>query len=197
MHKGGCRFLRRSFLGLWVATILASVTRAQVIFIDPCGITIPPFTTGQLTVWVCVENQILEGITSAQFRIDGLPSGWQVEVTPAGTAVSTGELFGAGVSVGFPTCENGVPVLPNARYLALYSVRVFATDDTSDILLAVATRSPPADPGFDCPLVTLCDEPALTKVCVGNHGAIVNPVFRSCGLPVEAMTWGKIKAVYR
>ncbi len=188
---------RRGLLSLLTASLLVSTAHSQVIFIDPCAITIPPNTTGQLSVWVCVEGEILGGITSAQFRIDGLPSGWVTEVTSQGTAVSAGQLFGDGVTVGFPACEDGVYVTQTARYLALFSVLVTASDDTRDVVLAVATRNPPADPGFDCALVTLCDEPAFTKVCVGKHGAIVNPESRHCGLPVEMETWSRVKAIYR
>jgi hypothetical protein len=83
--------LRCGLIAALVATPPAAAF-SQVIFIDPCGITIPPFTTGQLTVWVCVEGQIFDGITSAQFRIAGLPSGWEVTVVPTGNSVSAGDL---------------------------------------------------------------------------------------------------------
>src|SRR2546426_1017289 len=146
---------------LTVMTLAASSTRAQVIFIDPCETPVPFGTSQTLDVWVCVEGTIIGGITAAEFRIAGLPASWATAVDPDPAGTATGDLFGNGVRIAFPNCNPG-----SGQYLHLFTVRVTALDSSTDVVLMVAAKIPPTDPTFDCALVTKCDAPVFTKVCV-------------------------------
>jgi hypothetical protein len=178
---------------LFAAIFVAHPSRAQVIFIDPCDVEIQPFETRDLNVWACIEGSIAGGITAAEFRIAGLPTSWPRAVQPDAAASSvTGDLFGNGVRIAFPSCRTGV-----GQYLHLFDVQVTAFDASTDVVLMVATNIPSSDPNFDCSFVSLCDSPTFTKVCVRDHGSIINPRERSCGLPIERHSWTSVKALYQ
>ena len=61
---------------LLLLTIGERDAQGQIIFFSPCQNFIPQFQTESITLWVCVEGQIATGITSVQFRIDGVPQDW-------------------------------------------------------------------------------------------------------------------------
>jgi hypothetical protein len=187
---------RYGFLALLVSMtgVFAPVrAAAQVIFVSPCGLEIPQNQIGLLKVWVCLEGAIRDGITGAEFRIDGLPAGWIVQAEPSPPSASvTGDLFGDGTSISF-TC--GHPEF--AMYFELFSVGVFATDTQTDVLLAATAIRPLPAPPNDCAYVYLCDAPTFTKVCVQGSGAWINPRKFGCGLAVEATSWARVKSLYR
>lgn len=174
-----------------LALLLASPLHAQVIFIDPCGIEMPPFLPSQLQVWVCVEGGIAAGIITADFRIAGLPAGWVTGIQPTSGNVVTGDPFAGGATVVLPGCQTG-----SGNYLPLFTATVLPTTSEVDVVLMVAGRTPPEDPAFACSFVRLCDTPIATRVCVGDHGSIVNPRNLGCGLSVAGLTWGQVKALY-
>jgi len=64
-----------------------------------------------------------------------------------------------------------------------------------DTVLRVVGRTPPQDPMFDCPMITLCDSPVFTRMCVAGGTAIVNPS-GECTVAVEAASWSGIKSLY-
>src|SRR2546426_11798236 len=72
----------------------ATPARAQqfvaAIFISPCQQEIPTFSTATLHIWVCLEGPIVDGVTSGELRVDGLPSGWRtvVRANPAADVVA-------------------------------------------------------------------------------------------------------------
>jgi hypothetical protein len=187
------------YLKTWAAlaatlALAPTPARAQfvaAIFISPCQTEIPTFTTGTLHIWVCLEGPIADGITSGEFRVDGLPSGWISSVRPHPAAeVFAGDLFGAGVRIAFPICQPG-----SGQYLELFAIDITPTDVRTDVLLNVAATIPPSDPGFPCPFVTRCDAPGA-KVCVSGFGSYINPRERGCPLAVENLAWGRIKRLY-
>jgi hypothetical protein len=86
-------------------------------------------------------------MTGAQFRIEGLPTGWVVLATPTPAAnIVLGDLFGAGALMAFPNCIT-------ENFVVLYSVIVFPTAPAATAVLRVVPYDPPR-PNFDCPLLT-------------------------------------------
>jgi hypothetical protein len=131
-------------------------------------------------------------ITGAEFKIEGLPEGWVAACVPnAAAKIVLGDPFGeTGVNIAFADCRSG----PNE---ALFQVTVLATSVEADVVLRVTGRTPPGNPHFDCPLVTLCDEPIFTKWCVPESETCVNPEHLNCYTAVSHKTWSAVKAVYR
>lgn len=166
--------------------------RAQfvgTIFIVPCQANIPVFSTQTFEVLVCLEGPIFDGVTAAEFRINGLPNGWTTLVRPNPEAsVVSGDLFGAGARIAFPACEAG----NQPPLLELFEFDLTPTDDTRDVLINVAATIPP-DPELDCALVRRCDA-SMSKTCVNGFGAWING--GGCPLAVESVTWGRVKALY-
>ena len=180
---------------LAVAAIPLEQVNAQVIFIDPCGITIQPFSTETLRVWVCVEGAIKGGITGGDFRIAGFPEDWLTSVVPTSPVTITNDLTGPGDVFDTNGCAQGVPII-RGMYLELCTIQVTPLSNTTDVLLMPAASNPPQPAPFDCPFVTLCDDPVFTKICCAPHGAYVNPVVFGCALPVETNSWSEIKNLY-
>jgi hypothetical protein len=54
---------------------------------------------------------------------------------------------------------------------------------------------------MDCPLVTLCDTPAFTSICMDmgpKNIAVLNPSGAiPCGVTAESSEWGAVKELYR
>ncbi len=57
--------------------------------------------------------------------------------------------------------------------------------------------NPPSSVSFPCPLVTLCNAPIFTAVCVTGGSFLINPNAESCAVGVEKETWSGIKTLYR
>jgi hypothetical protein len=89
--------------------------------------------------------------------------------------------------------------------------------DNSEIALKVIKHSTPSNQFFQCPLLTLCDDPAFTKVCVGNSFTLCKnpePPFpvnatcstsgqafingsRNCSVGVQESNWSAVKSLFR
>lgn len=115
-----------------------------------------------------------------------------------------------GVSIVFSGCQAG----PRVRLLTFVLIERVPIDD---VTLHIVERNPPSNPYFCCPLLTLCDEPAFTKVCVngGEHRngfplifytpqAVINPRAAvpckplSAGpLTLQSASWSAVKSLYR
>jgi hypothetical protein len=67
----------------------------------------------------------------------------------------------------------------------------------NDHWLRIVAGDPPGNQNFPCPLVTVCDDPVFTKVCVAGGSFLINPTDESCLVGVEAETWTGIKTLYR
>jgi hypothetical protein len=79
----------------------------------------------------------------------------------------------------------------------LYTVSYFATSLVTDAHMFVHQHTTPSNPNFLCPLVTLCDDPAFTKLCVTGGEAIFNPgAGHGCTVAVQQATWSGVKSLY-
>ena len=74
-----------------------------------------------------------------------------------------------------------------------------------DTYFVVSAGDPPGSPNFPCPLVTLCNAPVFTAVCVGTGQGlaaqsgqfIVNPTTRTCTVATQPKAWSEVKSLYR
>ncbi|MFQ5601177.1 MAG: hypothetical protein ACE5G2_11580, partial [Candidatus Krumholzibacteriia bacterium] len=118
---------------------------------------------------------------------------------PAANIVMGDPFNRLGVNIAFQTCQTGPRV-------QLFTFTVVEVVPANDIWLTVRQHYDPANYLFACPLFTLCDAPAFTKVCVGapdsdHWRAVINPSIGVTGdcipVPVSESTWSEIKAIYR
>jgi hypothetical protein len=180
---------------LIVAMITCSASPAvaqftATIFIAPCQQNIPLGTPGNFQVLVCLEGELTGGAVAADFRIQGLPSGWIVVVQPNPNASAmSGDFFGNGGQVVFPACQTPA----QGMLLPLFDFQIIPTDMTTKVLINVAPTIPPADPNTNCAVVSGCQAPAA-RVCVNGFGAWING--GGCPLTAESWTWSKVKALY-
>jgi len=139
------------------------------------------------------------GMSSASFRIEGLSTEglfFTLEFDylpcfdcPCGIAGCSNPFTTPGIDMAWPSCQSG-PCFP------LFRVQGFASvTPPQDTVLRVVGRTPPQDPMFDCPMITLCDSPVFTRMCVAGGTAIVNPS-GECTVAVEAASWSGIKSLY-
>ena len=137
------------------------------------------------------------GMSGASFRIEGLPNVVFVQPVfdlpcfdcPCGFNGCSNPFTTPGIDMSWlGWCQSG-PCLP------LFRVLVFAGTPPQDTVLRVVGRTPPLDPMFDCPMITLCDSPVFTRMCVAGGTAILNPS-GECAVAVEAASWSGIKSLY-
>ena len=149
------------------------------------------------TIYILAKHHGISecGLTGAEFRIGGLPDSWQVYAVPDPTTLNIGNPFGDGVNAAFPSCQR-----PEDGPVRFYSVLVLASELESDLQFTVEPRNPPANPAFSCPLINLCDYPAMTKICVEGLPCHVNATSsRTCAAPLAAQpaSWSAVKQMYR
>ena len=158
-----------------------------------CNLIVP--SAGSATVYVVFlpGGSTSGGITGAEFRIDHAAAGSYVLQNEHSEApVWFGSALGSGVNTAFTGCQGGLAV-PLLRFQMLNP-----GGGSADVEIRIGPRQPPSNAFFPCPLVTLCNEPAYTAVCVTPGKSIVNPSRpRPCGSSREAANWGQVKDLYR
>lgn len=131
------------------------------------------------------------GITGAEFRMDGADPAWITTVTPSPASnLALGNPLAGGCNLAFPDCQPGPVVL-------LYTVNFIALQPISPRVFAIGPHCCRAQPTFPCTLVTLCDAPVFTKVCVSGGQAFLNDLSRACTVSVEARSWTTVKSLFR
>jgi len=183
--RRGLRLLLRSAV---LVILCAAPLRAQVIFLEPCGLFLPQFSTTTLQIWVCVEGQLEGGITGVDFRVAGLPAGWLASAGAKPPYSLTGDLLGNGAVLSTNGCAAGV------LWLEVGWIQVTALTEEVDVLLYSTNSDPPLPAPLNCPIATLCDAPAFTKICCVGTGTWMNG--GGCPLAVETATWSEVKALY-
>lgn len=198
-------FVAGMTLGLTIAAGLVSSAHAQssgvlgIYFDDRASKCSDTFSIGQSrTLWVMLlpEGDTRGGITTAEFRIvtsgaSGYSFSTPVVALPTSNSFAFGNAFKEGMSVASPNCETRQP-LPIVRFT------VTNMSGGRDATLEIAERSPPGNRDFPCPLVTLCDYPVFTKVCITPDRAVLNPSGGlRCGISSEQSDWGRVKELYR
>ena len=130
-----------------------------------CAFELHPFVQLTLSARAILSDRT-PAITGAEFAVRGLPRGQfflSMTVNPVASTVVIGDPFAGGCNIALPRCEAG------PRSVELFSVTLISLSDSPpDMMLEIGPRDTPSNPNFNCPLVTLCDAPAFTPVCVGG-----------------------------
>lgn len=161
-------------------------------------------------VYARLSGATLAGISGAQCYLQGLetgvpdqlPTGWLKNVEIPVDAFAVGSIMDPNTAnpvtyrlwaLAFPVCQPGPLVL-----LAVVDLFGFAyTDFPSNHYVSVVAASPPSPPLMECPLLSLCDPPVFTQLCVSGGQLIINPAGPSCTVAVEQVTWSRVKGLYR
>jgi hypothetical protein len=132
--------------------------------------------------------QMCNGLFGAEFRVVGLPLGWQTTIQPNPQAnVSLGNPLQCGANIGFPSRRVG-------NCINLYTVQVQATTTVVGIVLFVDAHCTPSNPNFVCPLlVPDCFEP--WPMCVPGGRLFINSP-NECTFAVHEGTWSVVKQLY-
>lgn len=191
---------RRTLATLVLAVALATGSASAQsigIFGDPsgatCNINAPAGVPSNL--WILAIPGPLGGITGAEFKIQhpwtpGVDALFINTPNPAAN-VALGDPWGfIGANVAFPVCQIGGVV-------NLFAVTMIPLNPvtTANVTLGIVARTPPNNPAFDCQLLTMCDAPEYTSICVGGGEAFVNSS-RNCTVAVESTTWSQMKSLY-
>jgi hypothetical protein len=159
-----------------------------------CG-EVPPGSSATLYIVAKTAGPTECGITGAELRVANMPAAWfSNAISPPGSLQFGNPLDSTGANMAFHTCQAGAP-----GFVLLYTVSIFATTPVTNHLVEIRARNPSLNPFFRCPLVTLCDAPIYTIVCVEGMGALLNPPpGDACNLPigVELHTWSRVKRLY-
>ena len=190
-------------LGLIMGPGLASIAQAQssgilgIYFDDRASKCSDTFSVGQSrTLWVMLlpEGDTRGGITGAEFRIkatgaSGYSFSGETVVLPNGFSIGRALEDGANVVTGQCVSRAPVPIL---------KLTVLNLSGGQDATLEIVEKIPPSHRDFPCPLVTLCDYPIFTKVCITPDRAVLNPSGSlRCGIASEQSDWGRVKELYR
>ena len=182
-----------------VATVAFWVPQSRAasigLFADPdcvsCDLRIPS-TPGAGVFYIAVSGattapEYCEGITLAEFRIVGLPLGWEVSLTPyAGTSV-VGHPFGAGVNVSFAWPQPGDCVL-------IYLGTLTPAAPGAEAVLGASAHSTPRNPSWECPVVRPGN--CGSAFCVDGGALYVNST-TLCSTTISKTTWERVKQLYQ
>lgn len=186
--------MRAVWLAGAILTATVSPLRAQSIgiFADvgggSCAVTAPLASPFQY--YVLVRLGPLSGVTGAEFRIEGVDPAWFTTVSPQPLICDPGcpDFVGDGGAVTFPSCQ-----APGSGQMVLLTIQSIAFVPIPTRTLRIEAARFPSHPGFACPLVTLCDPPVFTRMCVAGGAAVVNG---ACTVAVRDRTWSSVKAMF-
>lgn len=166
----------------------------------------------EFSVMLKLRGATTGGISSVECYLEGLeklPESWQVDVLHSPGSVLSGDFVSGR---GAPPVRRGILEYPTldgrceARYpglFPLFRVKVWGLgvvdDIANDTRVSVVGATPPSDPRYTCPAVTLCHGSAYTKVCVGGGRVTINPSTISCPTTsaVSDATWSQIKQLFQ
>ncbi|UCE02078.1 MAG: hypothetical protein JSW67_12575 [Candidatus Latescibacterota bacterium] len=157
-----------------------------------CETTASPGQARTAYVVFTPDGDTRGGVTGASFRItvengDGFLFHSEVSIPP----IQVGDALGPGTVVAGGECLTGLTV-PIMRFQAQ------ALGGGTDVILRIEAHEDPKVSGLPCPLMTLCDGPIYTKICVQTGRAVINPSGAvACGSSSESTDWGRVKALYR
>ena len=169
-----------------------------------CYGSLPIFspTTLHVVYYLGSANQV--GITGAGFQIRGFPADWLIQKTASPAAnLALGDPLGAGVVLGFPSCQDG---LPTGR-IVLYTLHVVPLSTIGEFIVETRATSQSGYP-HDSPFVVLCDEPEFTVLDVACGAFFGNYAWCPCctavtsappcaAVAVETTTWSRTKGLFR
>ena len=127
----------------------------------PCT-TVPPMSGTTLYVIAKLQGASASGISGAEFRVEvESPAGWSFSYTaPPANVVMGNPLDGSGLRIAFGECR-----VPEGGQVAMGSISVINFNGGSSHLF-VKRHSMPSNPGYQCALFTLCDDPTFSLSCM-------------------------------
>ncbi len=166
------------------------------IFVDNnpvCGASIPCGESITLDVYAVLEGASSAGITGAEYSVAIGP----VNISSAGTtedlavddllitedftpitslggivvgpgAFTPGDPSDRGVSVAFTSCQTGDGTKVLLETIVVTNVGCLPGGTPTEVPIRIIRHDSPLNVFFQCPLFTLCDSPAFTKVCLGD-----------------------------
>ena len=190
-------------LGLTLGGLISGVQAQSngilgIYFDDRANKCSDTFSVGQSrTLWVMLlpEGDTRGGISGAEFRIvatgaSGYSFSAETVVLPNGFALGSALGDGSNV-VSTSGCVSRTPV-------PILKFTVLNLSGGQDATLEIADKIPPGNHTLPCPLVTLCDYPVFTTVCITPDRAVLNPSGGlRCGVASEQSDWGRVKELYR
>lgn len=189
----------RMLFGITALACALSAGRASAqsigIFFDADGATCsrqqPANSLGTMWILAILGGSASAGITGAELQVTGFPSGWVSTTSRSPQALfGLGTPMAGGGALAFSECTTG-----NGGIVLLYRVDYLATSQVESTYLTVAGASQPGNRLLACPVVTLCDFPTFTKLCVRGGQAILNGP--TCTVGTEPATWSRVKNVYQ
>ncbi len=96
-------------------------------------------------------------------------------------------------TIGFSSCQDSAN---NFVFLGAVDA-IFLADPPPNSYVRVVPGNPVRSPDLNCVLLTVCDFPTLTRICVNGGQFIINPSGLDCTVGVKAESWARIKQLYR
>lgn len=181
--------------------------------LSACSSPVPPFTLVDIRVMAHMEGALANGISGAEFYIEGLENLTGVVINYTASAklnpAKLGDPFKPeGVrrraAFGFQRRVQQCRDVSEYELIFTMTLLVTTTPIPNDTHIRIVAADPPGSPRFNCPVVTLCDYPTFTKVCVHGGDFVLNPVNDTCTNPTTDVfenqlptTWSLIKGLYR
>ncbi len=192
MHRWGVLVL---VLASGLAPHAALPVPAIGVFADPaaasCNITQTGSGPGTFYLLSLLGGAVADGISQAEFRVDGFPAAWGASVTPNPAAFQTlGAPLNGGGTILFPACQTG-----SGGVVLLYTVAYYAAGpEVVSQYLNVFKTTIRQHPDFQCPLLTRCVGPPLVKLCATGVSGIINGP--PCTVGVQPATWSQVKNLF-
>jgi hypothetical protein len=201
---------------------------------NPCDITVPGGPPAYIYVYARLYGATVDGITGVEFKIqEGLNNnadlgGYMFSETfdPSATVLGLGAFSpvdpaGRGVTIAWPTCQQGTNVMPYERWVLIETVAILnPLGSTAEMKLLAVKSDFYSNEYFKCPLFVLCDAPVYTKVCTGytvacaedappspppltslcstsGYAYINSPYGCHCCVGVTQSTWSQVKSLYK
>jgi hypothetical protein len=161
------------------------------IFLDGepvCGATVPCGESVTLEVYALLDGASSGGISGAEYSLafgpvdlssDGTSEdlagdGLAVIEQPSPTAIVIGSAAWPpdpsprGINLAWPSCQTGDGTKVLLETLVVVNFGCEAGDTPVEVPIHIIRHDSPSNAFFQCPLFTLCDAPAFTKVCLGD-----------------------------
>jgi len=160
-----------------------------------CDATVAPYTPFVVYICALLGADAPDGMTGAQFRVDGL-SGVVTAILPNPEATTTlgDPTVSSGCAIVFPNCVTGDGP---RRVVPLYTIDCFASEfPVLPRTVTVARRVLPCDSGCCrlAPCIWLCDAPVFSSIYVAGGQALINN--GSCAIEVQPAAWSKVKSLF-
>ena len=192
---------------------------AGATYFDSCGVHVTAIANGFLgiailRVYARLSGISADGISGADFYIDGLetgaqlPTGWTKTVTPAAGTITLGDISDPHTSGGDIarrynlTWDVSGPESPNCQkdplvLLAQVECRSsfgFSTNFSPGHRIQVVVSNPPSNPTHTTPILVQCNFPVFSPIVITGSEFVLNG---DCSTAVKDMTWSRLKGLYR